>query len=83
MIGQLHHTNISILSSAQLGPAKAAPGVSLPPPPALDGTSGCASALAALFKLQPLELGPCVAACVRSDRSDGLFPTLVLEAEGL
>jgi phosphoribosyl-ATP pyrophosphohydrolase/phosphoribosyl-AMP cyclohydrolase/histidinol dehydrogenase len=83
MTGQLHHTNISILSSAQLGPAKAAPGVSLPPPPALDAASSrpCASLLA-LFSLSPLELGACLAACVRSDRSDGLFPTLVLEADG-
>ena len=77
MTGQLHHTNICILASTQLGPATAAPGLSLPPPPALDATC-----LAALFRAEPLELGPCVAACVRSDRSDGLYPTLVMEADG-
>ena len=70
MTGQLHHTNICILSTAQLGPATASPGLALPPSPTLP-SAGSAAALIHLFRVQPLQLGPCVAACVRSDRSDG------------
>ena len=54
-------------------------GAGPPPPPVLPAPAAC---LGAIFDAQPLELGPCVAACLRTDRSDGLFPTLVQEADG-
>ena len=79
MIGHLHHMNIHALSTACLGPAAhGAPPP--PPPPPLCADAACLTALFA--NDAPLELGPCIVACVRTDRSDGLFPTLVLEADG-
>ena len=69
--------SMSMLASACLGPSAAA--AEPPPPPSLPAK---AQSLAGLFAAPPLELGPCVASCVRTDRSDGLFPTLVLENDG-
>ena len=79
-IGQLHHSyNIHSLGTASLVdttkltvPLSAAPNLPM-----------AATALAPLFAVAPLEIGPTVAACIRTDRSDGLMPTVVLEADGV
>lgn len=78
-IGQLHQPYmLHVVGTASLADTRHFPHP-LPPPPAL---AQGAAALGALFADPPVELGPCIAACVRTDRSDGLFPTLVVEADG-
>jgi hypothetical protein len=69
--------NIHPLSTCCLGPNET--NVAPPTPPSLSPAAG---ALQGLFHAEPVELGACLAACVRTDRSDGLFPTLVQEADG-
>jgi phosphoribosyl-ATP pyrophosphohydrolase/phosphoribosyl-AMP cyclohydrolase/histidinol dehydrogenase len=90
-VGHLHHSfAIHALGAATLaeeansphtrgGPAGGFVGA---PPVAVVELPAAAASLYALFAAPALELGPAVAACVRTDRSDGLFPTLVLEADG-
>ena len=76
--GHLHHMNIHSLATAALGPSANAS--SPPPPPTLPPE--LSSCFGPLFGAEPLDLGPSVTACVRTDRSDGLFPTLVIECDG-
>ena len=77
MVGQMHHMGLHCVSTATLS-ASATPAPAPAPPP----LPAAAAPLSALFDAPPLPLGPSIAACVRTDRSDGLFPTLVQEADG-
>jgi len=82
-VGQLHHKfSLHVLAPASLAVAADAAAVAAAPPRAVVELPSPAASLYPLFASTPLELGSCVAACVRTDRSDGLFPTLVLEADG-
>ena len=76
-VGHLHHMSMHYIATAALGPSASAPDP--PPPPALTPAASC---MTRLFTAPPLDLGPCIVSCVRTDRSDGLFPTLVLETDG-
>ena len=90
-VGHLHHSfAIHALGAATLAEEANSPhtrgalagGFVGAPPVAVVELPAAAASLYALFAAPALELGPTVAACVRTDRSDGLFPTLVLEADG-
>ena len=78
-IGHIYHSyTIHAIEMASLSDMSS----SAEPPPLPPLMPAGAEILAPLFGREALDLGPCVAACLRTDRSDGLFPTLVLEADG-